>query len=461
MKKLITLLLVLTGYVMTATAQKFYFGLEIAGISSSSVKVYRYGATGADSWSSPAAATDEGLKFGRHWYSVDLNGQPNAIVRVGANDDDSSDDIEGINTSKYYYVSSDKTGGSSNSRYNVGTVDNPFVWQHMRFLSNITGYSETDDNTDNPSDNKFTYELSKATIGENSYVYFRFRQGDFVPLKDDGSSLRNYAHIHPQSNNAVIDIPGSSTSYYQAASTDWVWKVSVPSYDYEKIVFTAQYVNESGYKWKISADAYISKTVYKANKYATLGCDGAALDLSGLAAKNITAYPLTVTAVGKIAKGDAITGVLAANKGVLLETSAADDVTLSIPVSAETGSDGSTNLVATTGTSVRIDTETGYTNYILASQNSHIGFYMVNATYGNTMGANTAYLHVANSYVPTTSLARGFWFDDDDTTGIAAVEKTDNTESAEQKVVYNLNGQRVMNPTKGLYIVNGKKVIMK
>ena len=47
------------------------------------------------------------------------------------------------------------------------------------------------------------------------------------------------------------------------------------------------------------------------------------------------------------------------------------------------------------------------------------------------------------------------------TTGIAAVEKTDNTESAEQKVVYNLNGQRVMNPTKGLYIVNGKKVIMK
>ena len=29
------------------------------------------------------------------------------------------------------------------------------------------------------------------------------------------------------------------------------------------------------------------------------------------------------------------------------------------------------------------------------------------------------------------------------------------------KVVYNLAGQRVAQPTKGLYIVNGKKVIIK
>jgi len=29
------------------------------------------------------------------------------------------------------------------------------------------------------------------------------------------------------------------------------------------------------------------------------------------------------------------------------------------------------------------------------------------------------------------------------------------------KGIYNLSGQRVDNPTKGLYIVNGKKVVMK
>ena len=27
--------------------------------------------------------------------------------------------------------------------------------------------------------------------------------------------------------------------------------------------------------------------------------------------------------------------------------------------------------------------------------------------------------------------------------------------------IYNLNGQKVLNPTKGLYIVNGKKMVIK
>ena len=49
-----------------------------------------------------------------------------------------------------------------------------------------------------------------------------------------------------------------------------------------------------------------------------------------------------------------------------------------------------------------------------------------------------------------------FWFEDE-TTGIEAAK-------ASQKMngeFFNLAGQRVAQPTKGLYIVNGKKVIMK
>jgi hypothetical protein len=33
--------------------------------------------------------------------------------------------------------------------------------------------------------------------------------------------------------------------------------------------------------------------------------------------------------------------------------------------------------------------------------------------------------------------------------------------TSEQGVVYNLQGQQVMQPTKGLYIINGKKVVIK
>ena len=50
-------------------------------------------------------------------------------------------------------------------------------------------------------------------------------------------------------------------------------------------------------------------------------------------------------------------------------------------------------------------------------------------------------------------------FDEGETTGISSIENgqwtIDNSE------VYNLNGQRVAQPTKGLYIVNGKKIIVK
>ena len=45
-----------------------------------------------------------------------------------------------------------------------------------------------------------------------------------------------------------------------------------------------------------------------------------------------------------------------------------------------------------------------------------------------------------------------------ETTGIAAVNKTD---GADHRVVYNLNGQRIAAPQKGLNIVNGKKLIVK
>ena len=68
--------------------------------------------------------------------------------------------------------------------------------------------------------------------------------------------------------------------------------------------------------------------------------------------------------------------------------------------------------------------------------------------------ANKAYLAV-----PVAAARSGFnLFGDDDTTGI---EELKNSKTEELKSYYNLNGQRIANPSKGLYIVNGKKVIIK
>ena len=74
-----------------------------------------------------------------------------------------------------------------------------------------------------------------------------------------------------------------------------------------------------------------------------------------------------------------------------------------------------------------------------------------------TLAAGKAYLDLEGV---SASRVLSISFNDDETTGIEAVNV--NTESNHAaREYYNLNGQRVANPTKGLYIVNGKKVIIK
>ncbi|MBR1694242.1 MAG: hypothetical protein IJ709_02415, partial [Selenomonas sp.] len=96
----------------------------------------------------------------------------------------------------------------------------------------------------------------------------------------------------------------------------------------------------------------------------------------------------------------------------------------------------------------------GKTNYILANEASGVGFYKA-ATSGAYLTAHRAYLSTA-----TAAGAREFLSLDDETTGISAALK-DNGEMTNDKAFFNLNGQRVAQPTRGLYIVNGRKVVVK
>ena len=73
---------------------------------------------------------------------------------------------------------------------------------------------------------------------------------------------------------------------------------------------------------------------------------------------------------------------------------------------------------------------------------------------GATIPAGKAYLNVAAGAGARLS----FSFDDDTTTGISSMHKS---EFIMHNEVYNLNGQRIVKPSKGLYIVNGKKYFNK
>lgn len=146
-----------------------------------------------------------------------------------------------------------------------------------------------------------------------------------------------------------------------------------------------------------------------------------------------------------------ITDGIPANQGVLLEGTGTYVFT---PATSVT--DFTSKLVAIPLKTKLAQVIDEKTNYILAKVAESVGFYKVDEN-GTWVNANTAYLAVAAAEAPS----RGFFpFDDDETTGINQIENAQPA-TVKDAVIYNLNGQRVMNPTKGLYIVNGKKVIIK
>ena len=90
---------------------------------------------------------------------------------------------------------------------------------------------------------------------------------------------------------------------------------------------------------------------------------------------------------------------------------------------------------------------------MLSTEGGVTGFYCANNT---LVPEGKAYLNAG-----TAAGARFFALSlDGETTGIDAL-LIDNGQLTIDNAVYNLNGQRVMNPAKGLYIVNGRKVVVK
>ena len=157
----------------------------------------------------------------------------------------------------------------------------------------------------------------------------------------------------------------------------------------------------------------------------------------------ITAYIASVN--GSKVKLTKVTKV-PAGKGVILKGAAAE-YTLQ-PTTDDTDDITGNELLVSDGTV----TGDGSTIYVLANDKNGVGFYLLQE--GDALAADKAYLKVSNSG------ARQFigFGDDNETTGIDSLTPA---LSKGEEVYYDLQGRRVAQPTKGLYVVNGKKVIIK
>lgn len=201
-------------------------------------------------------------------------------------------------------------------------------------------------------------------------------------------------------------------------------------------------------------DASLPSTVSLTVSSAGLATYTPSYNLDFSSASKITAYKAAVS-------GTAITltkvTTVAAGEGVLLRGKAGEETTEAIAVatSATTANAGNEFVPVTGEIDQLAETDGDYTNFVLNKVDGVVGFYKANNTH---VAAGKAYLKVLTSTLgtePGKSMKLVF---DDETTGITEVS---NAAKASDKAYYTLSGQRVNAPVKGLYLHNGKKVIVK
>lgn len=223
-------------------------------------------------------------------------------------------------------------------------------------------------------------------------------------------------------------------------------------------------INEAGkFQLTFSADVSTHTLSLEAKKYVSVGATGYStfsskhsLDFTGL---DINAYRAEINASKQVVLKQV--NRIPSNNGVMLKGTA--DTEVLVPIADVGEGDfggGVTNcFVATDGTAEIAASTAGSYNYVFATSPA-LGFYNLAAALpAANVKVGGAYLHTDTELATENpSSSRVSWIFDGEATAINAIENAENTAA---KVVYNLNGQRVMNPGKGLYIVNGKKVIIK
>jgi len=173
--------------------------------------------------------------------------------------------------------------------------------------------------------------------------------------------------------------------------------------------------------------------------YATIVTDEA----TDFAAMGIKAYKAQVNATKDAVELTAVTVAPAATPLVIEATKGSYEVKAAAAAEAIADND----LVAGSVTG------DGAAHYVLGQKDSKVGFGLL---------AADVVLPATKAYIPAAKFAAAapffeIIFSESETTGINAAKTAKQIDGA----AYNLAGQRVAQPQKGLYIVNGKKVVMK
>lgn len=277
----------------------------------------------------------------------------------------------------------------------------------------------------------------------NGGLYMQFSGNRNIAVNvTEGQYVRLRCSIAPAgSAGSLQQCPdlNSNGIYVFCATTSGVGTISIPRYT---VIYSIEVFSQM---------PPVAKTITPAG-WATY-CSPYALDFSNPIDNLTQAYYVTgIKENGTTLTMLPITGQVPAGTGILLQ----GEGECLIPVLSGSPADTKGNLLVGVLEETVMEAKS---IYVLLKENNVVGFYRNNKDF--TVGANTAYLPADfnERLQATPSETRTYKFTDDPSaTGISTPQTTlpiiDNH-------YYNLNGQRVSKPTKGIYIINGRKVIIR
>ena len=163
-------------------------------------------------------------------------------------------------------------------------------------------------------------------------------------------------------------------------------------------------------------------------------------------------YAKSVNSAGTEVVFEQVTGIVAANTPLLLKKTATETKLWWVDAAGTTPSPNL--LVAGDGSEIHDEGKYVLTYHLNA--NNEYEYVFAETTYEKAIvESDRAYLNLSSSGARGQVTIR--FVKANDTLGISDIE----TETTGQKVIYDLRGQRVDRPTKGIYIINGRKVVIK
>ena len=100
-------------------------------------------------------------------------------------------------------------------------------------------------------------------------------------------------------------------------------------------------------------------------------------------------------------------------------------------------------------------------NYVLQTPTSGVNEGVQAFYYVDDAFTATAYKCYLTCSAPNQAHMLKLFFGEDETTGINGLTPNPSPESEGSKIIYDLQGRKVQNPKHGMYIINGKKVVVK